>query len=109
MTVISSIRDEVRCLHGAGLDVAAIADRLGVPVGRVVCCWLPPQQIRVVELIVVGSTDRQVAAALGITLNTVRTHMSRVADALGLCGARRSWITAFVLIGAHALPSAAFR
>ncbi len=40
----------------------------------------PPQQARIVELILEGRKDKQIAAAMGLRVSTVRTHLSRLFD-----------------------------
>lgn len=39
---------------------------------------LPPQQIRIVELILRNCCDKQIAAALGLKVPTVRTYLQRI-------------------------------
>lgn len=39
---------------------------------------LPPRQAEIVQHLVRGQSDKQIARELGISLPTVRTHMSRV-------------------------------
>ena len=39
---------------------------------------LSPQQARIVELILRGMRDKQIALALGLRVPTVRTHLSRL-------------------------------
>ena len=43
---------------------------------------LPPQQAKVVELILRGMQDKEIAAALGLSFPTVRTHLRRIFDRL---------------------------
>ena len=45
---------------------------------------LTPQQARVVELILQGMRDKQIAAALGLSLPTVRTHLRRLFSRIGI-------------------------
>jgi DNA-binding NarL/FixJ family response regulator len=45
---------------------------------------LPPQQIRIVELILRNRCDKQIAATLGIKMPTVRTYMHRIYERLGV-------------------------
>lgn len=45
---------------------------------------LTPREAAVLELVARGMTNRQVAAALGISVNTVGVHVSRVLDKLGV-------------------------
>jgi len=42
-----------------------------------------PQQIRIVELILRGQPDKEIAANLGLTVPTVRTHLARIFDRTG--------------------------
>ncbi len=39
---------------------------------------LAPQQARIVELLLMGMADKQVAAELGLALPTVRTYLGRI-------------------------------
>jgi DNA-binding NarL/FixJ family response regulator len=39
---------------------------------------LPPQQIRIVELILRNNCDKQIAKALGVKVPTVRTYLHRI-------------------------------
>jgi len=39
---------------------------------------LPPRQAEILKCIMGGMSDKQVAVATGISVNTVRTHMSRL-------------------------------
>jgi DNA-binding NarL/FixJ family response regulator len=43
---------------------------------------LPPQQIRIVELILRNYCDKQIAAALGLKVPTVRTYLHRIFERL---------------------------
>ncbi len=45
-----------------------IKDRLG----------LPPRQAQILKCVMGGMSDKQVAVATGISVNTVRTHMTRL-------------------------------
>ena len=47
---------------------------------------LPPQQIRIVELILRNHCDKQIAAALGLKVPTVRTHLHRIFQRVGVGG-----------------------
>ncbi len=42
-----------------------------------------PQQTRIVELILRGQPDKEIAANLGLTVPTVRTHLRRIFDRTG--------------------------
>ena len=44
---------------------------------------LSPQQQRIVELILQGRQDKEIAAALGLSVPTVRTYLKRVFDRTG--------------------------
>ena len=39
---------------------------------------LTPRQMQVLRLLALGMTNRQIGEALGITENTVRTHVERI-------------------------------
>ena len=39
---------------------------------------LTPQQARIVAYILQGKRDKQIAAAMGLSMATVRTHLSRI-------------------------------
>ena len=39
---------------------------------------LPPRQAEVLRCVLGGMSDKQIAGATGISVNTVRTHMSRL-------------------------------
>lgn len=43
---------------------------------------LPPQQKRIVELILRGQQDKQIASRLNISFPTVRTYLERIFDRL---------------------------
>jgi DNA-binding NarL/FixJ family response regulator len=43
---------------------------------------LPPQQVRIVELILRNHCDKQIAAALGLKVPTVRTYLHRIFERL---------------------------
>jgi len=43
---------------------------------------LPPQQIRIVELILRGQQDKEIASGLGLSFATVRTYLKRIFDRL---------------------------
>jgi len=45
---------------------------------------LSPQQARIVELILRGAGDKQIAAALGLSKHTVRTYLNRIFSRLGV-------------------------
>jgi DNA-binding NarL/FixJ family response regulator len=45
---------------------------------------LPPQQVRIVELILRNYCDKQIAAALGLKVPTVRTYLHRVFERMGV-------------------------
>jgi DNA-binding NarL/FixJ family response regulator len=45
---------------------------------------LPPQQQKIVELILRGMQDKQIAIRLGISVPTVRTYLSRLYARLGV-------------------------
>jgi DNA-binding NarL/FixJ family response regulator len=45
---------------------------------------LPPQQIRIVELILRNCCDKEIAAALGLKVPTIRTYLQRIYQRLGV-------------------------
>ena len=45
---------------------------------------LSPRQAQIVELILHAKRDKQIAAALSMTLPTLRTHLGRVFERLGV-------------------------
>ena len=53
-------------------------------VWRTVCdsLKLSPQQTRIVELILRGCQDKEIAAQLGVSFPTVRTYLKRIFDRL---------------------------
>jgi len=44
---------------------------------------LSPQQMRIVELILRGQQDKQIATELSLSASTVRTHLTRIFDRTG--------------------------
>src|SRR5690242_6212499 len=44
-----------------------------------------PQQARIIELILAGHRDKQIARQMGVGLPTIRTQLSRVFERLGVC------------------------
>lgn len=47
-------------------------------------CELSPQQARIVELILLGKRDKEIADELGLSFSTVRAYLSRVFDRVGV-------------------------
>jgi DNA-binding NarL/FixJ family response regulator len=45
---------------------------------------LPPQQIRIVELILRNFCDKQIAAAMGLKVPTIRTYLTRIFHHMGV-------------------------
>jgi DNA-binding NarL/FixJ family response regulator len=64
-------RTELPCGHQLWL---AMADELA----------LSPQQRRIVELLLLGYQDKQIAKALTISVPTVRTYLKRIFDRVGV-------------------------
>jgi len=90
-----ALRDAVRCYAGAGLawDVARADGRLrGLGIRRRASAdqpmtgWasLTPAEHRVVRLVARGMSNRDIAEALFLSENTIRTHLSRIRGKLGL-------------------------
>lgn len=46
---------------------------------------LPPRQREIAKLVAIGFTNREVGQELGIAEDTVKTQLSRIYDALGVC------------------------
>jgi DNA-binding CsgD family transcriptional regulator len=44
---------------------------------------LPPQQARLIRLMLNGKRDKQIAAAMGLKVPTVRTYLARLFDRTG--------------------------
>lgn len=70
---------------------------------------LSPSERRVLAQVALGRTYPEVAAALGITLNTVKTHMLGIYDASGLRHRARvlEWARATGILSANAASSVA--
>lgn len=47
---------------------------------------LSPRETDVIKLILMGCTDKQIATSLGMSVNTVRTHLRHAFLRLGLSG-----------------------
>lgn len=62
---------------------------------------LPPQQARIVELVLRGMCDKQIAATLGIAEPTLRTYLSRIFARTGTRG--RMELALHVLGVSHAI------
>jgi len=60
---------------------------------------LSPQEARVVELVIRGACEKQVSAALGIGVPTIRTYLTRVAAKTGTHG--RMELALYVLGVSH--------
>jgi DNA-binding NarL/FixJ family response regulator len=74
---------------GAGLLVADFRDELRAAGGRRVRRFtagaeLTAQERRVADLAACGRTNRQIAASLSVTVNTVETHLQRAYEKLGV-------------------------
>jgi DNA-binding CsgD family transcriptional regulator len=58
---------------------------LELPAGALSLLYdLTPAEVRVFELVVEGKTNVAVAKALGVSPSTVKTHMNRMFDKLGV-------------------------
>jgi DNA-binding NarL/FixJ family response regulator len=44
---------------------------------------LPPQQFRIVENLLCGKQDKEIAETLGLTVPTVRTYLKRIFERVG--------------------------
>ena len=45
---------------------------------------LTPQQIRVMQLVALGKANKQIAFEMGLSINTVRSHMCKIRSRLGV-------------------------
>jgi len=45
---------------------------------------LPPRELQILQLTVIGLTDSEIATALGISRNTVRSHIAHLKVRLGV-------------------------
>jgi DNA-binding CsgD family transcriptional regulator len=73
--------DEERVLAGVALRASAAYVRLEASLTRL---RLTPRQSQVLSLIASGLSDKQIAARLGVTHRTVRTHLDRLLREHGL-------------------------
>jgi DNA-binding CsgD family transcriptional regulator len=77
-------RSGVSASAAAAVLIATSAP-LELPAGALSLLYdLTPAEVRVFELVVEGNTNVAVAKALGISPSTVKTHMSRMFDKLGV-------------------------
>jgi DNA-binding NarL/FixJ family response regulator len=71
-----------------GLVVANLKIDLPLPADKwqqiMVSLQLPPQQIRIVELILRNCCDKQIATSLGVKVPTVRTYLHRIFERMGV-------------------------
>ena len=58
---------------------------------------LPPQQARIVELILCNRCDKQIAMKMGLRIPTVRTYLTRVYRRLGVSGRMELVLKLFAL------------
>jgi DNA-binding NarL/FixJ family response regulator len=58
---------------------------------------LPPRQIRIVELILRNHCDKQIAAALGIKVPTLRTYVQRIYLRMGVSDRQELVLKLFAL------------
>jgi DNA-binding CsgD family transcriptional regulator len=88
---------------GAGLWVAKAGQELAKVAPRPVAGGLTETQHRVAALIAQGQTNREIAAAMFVTVNTVQTHVRHIFQKLGV---RSRTELAAVLLAAAARESA---
>jgi len=65
------------------------------------CLGLPPRQAEITKHIVYGQSDKQIARDLGITIPTVRTHVSRLFRKLGLNDRKELILHVFTCLREH--------
>ena len=63
---------------------------------------LTPQQAKVVKLVLQGMKDKQIAAALGLSVPTIRSHLGRIFTRVGVTD--RVELILGVVAAAHPTP-----
>lgn len=78
------------------MAVPAAVDRFGpLPTARAPRLQVPPRQSQILDLIAIGLADKEIAARLGLSRRTVRTHIERFFASYGLhsrAGAAALWV-----------------
>ncbi len=59
---------------------------------------LSPQQARIVSLILQGKRDKQIAAAMGVRIATVRTHLGRLFARIGVADRVELLLMVFAIV-----------
>jgi len=65
---------------------------------------LPPRQAEILKCVMGGMSDKQVARSTGISVNTVRTHMTRLFRKFGSNDRVELIISMFAYLTEHHLP-----
>ena len=65
---------------------------------------LPPRQAEILKCVMGGMSDKQVARSTGISVNTVRTHMTRLFRKFGSNDRVELIISMFAYLTEHLLP-----
>ena len=74
-----------RVLGGGRYVTAALAERLAASIGAPAAeAVLSERELQVVRLVATGSTQKEVAAQLGLSEKTIATYRARIAAKLGL-------------------------
>lgn len=76
-------------LQGVPLDAATWASVIKV-------LGFSPQQAKIVELILCGTCDKQIAHRLSLSVDTVRTYLKRIDARLGVSGRVELVVRVFV-------------
>lgn len=76
--------DGLACAKAAAPQVLLFSDEEWAEI--VEALSLPPQQRRIVALVLDGREDKQIAQHLDIAIPTVRTHLTRICSRLGVSG-----------------------
>jgi two-component system, NarL family, nitrate/nitrite response regulator NarL len=84
-TVASVARGELPCsARIAATLMRRVASLASAPPPAPLLCGLTQRERQVVELVVQGLTNKEIAKALGIEVTTVKTHVHHLLDKLGL-------------------------
>lgn len=66
--------------------VIVVELRGGPPTPALQRCPLPPRQRQVLRLVVAGLQDKQIAQKLGLGATTIKSHLHRIYETLGVQG-----------------------
>jgi DNA-binding NarL/FixJ family response regulator len=69
---------------GAATDLSALAQLMSAPTGPAVSSPLTDRELDVLKRVACGGSNRQIAAALGISEHTVARHLANIFNKLGV-------------------------